>query len=219
MDLQELLRSLRVWDPEVTELPPLDPDAVPEGPLELFGGWLAEAAAAGQPEPHTMSLATTDADGHPDARIVMLHGADEDGWSFASHSGSAKGRDLAAVPYAALVFYWPVHGRQVRVRGPVVTAPAAEAQADLHARSTGALAAALTGRQSEPLGSLEELAEASRTAWRRAELEPGATVPSWTLYRLRPDTVEFFQGDTERRHVRLVYRRTGEGWGRELLWP
>ncbi|MHB9860951.1 pyridoxine/pyridoxamine 5'-phosphate oxidase [Streptomyces sp. YIM S03343] len=219
MDLQELLRSLRVWDPGVTELGALEPDAVPDGPLELFGAWLAEAAAAGQVEPHTMSLATTDADEHPDVRIVMLHGADADGWSFASHSGSAKGRQLADCPYAALAFYWPVHGRQVRVRGPVTTAPAAEAQADLRARTTGALAAALTGHQSEPLGSLEELAEASQAAWRLAEAEPGATAASWTLYQLRADTVEFFQGDAQRRHVRLVYRRTGEGWSKELLWP
>lgn len=220
MDLQELLRSLRVWDPEITELRSLEPGSVPDGPVELFGAWLAEAVAAGQVEAHTMSLATTGADGLPDARIVMLHGADEEhGWSFASHSGSAKGRQLAAQPHAALVFYWPVHGRQVRVRGSVVTAPAAEAQADLHARSTGALSSALTGHQSEPLGSLEELAEASQAAWRRAELEPTAAVPSWTLYHLRPDTVEFFQGDAQRRHIRLVYRREAKGWGKQLLWP
>ena len=219
MDLHEVLRSLRVWEPGVTELGTLEPEGVPDGPVELFGAWLGEAVAAGQVEPHTMSLATTDGDGLPDARIVMLHGVDEHGWSFASHSGSAKGLQLADRPHAALVFYWPVHGRQVRVRGPVATAPAAEAQADLHARSTGALASALTGRQSRPLGSLRELAEASEAAWRRAELEPTAAAPSWTLYRLRPDTVEFFQGEARRRHIRLVYRREGDGWGKELLWP
>ena len=92
-------------------------------------------------------------------------------------------------------------------------------QADLHARSTGALAAALTGRQSEVLASPEELARASEAAWERAREEPGAPVPTWTLYRLRPDEVEFFQGDARRRHVRLVYRRTEAGWVKELLWP
>jgi pyridoxamine 5'-phosphate oxidase len=218
-DLHELLRSLRVWDPEVTELRPFDPAAAPAEPLPLFTTWFADAVAAGQREPHTMSLATSDADGHPDLRIVMLHGADAGGWSFATHSTSRKGGQLAARPYAALGFYWPVLGRQVRVRGPVTAAPAQESQGDLHARSTGALAAALTGRQSEVLGSAEELARASEAAWERAQQEPDAPVPSWTLYRLRPDEVEFFQGDERRRHVRLNYRRQDGGWAKELLWP
>ncbi|MFG2513261.1 pyridoxal 5'-phosphate synthase [Streptomyces sp. NPDC048584] len=218
-DLHELLRSLRVWDPEVTALPPFDPATAPAAPLPLFTRWFAEAVAAGQTEPHTMSLATADAEGLADVRIVMLHGADDDGWSFATHAHSRKGGHLAARPYAALAFYWPVLGRQVRVRGPVGAAPVREGQADLHARSTGALAAALTGRQSEVLGSAEELARASETAWEQARRAPDAPVPSWTLYRLRPDEVEFFQGDAQRRHVRLRYRRGAEGWSRELLWP
>jgi pyridoxamine 5'-phosphate oxidase len=218
-DLHELLRSLRVWDPEVTSLPPFDPTTAPATPLALFTAWFAEAVAAGQPEPHTMSLATADAAGDPDVRIVMLHGADEDGWSFATHATSRKGTHLAAHPHAALAFYWPVLGRQVRVRGPVTAAPSQEGRADLHARSTGALAAALTGRQSEVLGSLEELASASQAAWDRAQREPDAPVPSWTLYRLRPDAVEFFQGDERRRHVRVNYRRAAGTWERELLWP
>ncbi|TXS77221.1 MULTISPECIES: pyridoxine/pyridoxamine 5'-phosphate oxidase [unclassified Streptomyces] len=217
-DLHELLRSLRVWD---VELPDFDPAAAPAAPLALFTEWLARAVAAGQTEPHTMSLATVDEDGLPDVRIVMLHGADADGWAFASHTTSRKGRQLGARPYAALDFYWPAQGRQIRLRGPVTAAPPEEGQADLHARSTGALAAALVGRQSEVLGSVEELARASDAAWERAGREPDAVAPTWTLYRLQPEEVEFFQGDARRRHVRLVYRRTGAGtdWRRELLWP
>ncbi|WP_086565542.1 pyridoxine/pyridoxamine 5'-phosphate oxidase [Streptomyces africanus] len=218
-DLHELLRSLRVWDPQVTQLPHFDPATAPAAPLPLFTEWFAAAVAAGQTEPHTVSLATSDESGLPDVRIVMLHGADETGWSFASHAGSRKGRHLGARPYAALCFYWPVLGRQVRVRGPVSSAPSEEAQGDLHARSTGALAAALTGRQSEILGSVEEMARASEAAWERARSEPETPVASWTLYRLRPDEVEFFQGDEARRHVRLRYRNTGQEWTRELLWP
>ncbi|CAM5362341.1 pyridoxal 5'-phosphate synthase [Streptomyces violaceorubidus] len=150
----------------------------------------------------------------------MLHGADADGWAFATHADSRKGRHLAARPYAALTFYWPVLGRQVRLRGPVAVAPAEEARADLRARSAGALAAALTGRQSAELDSPDELARASEAAWERAEREPDAPVASWTLYRLRPDEVEFFQGEARRRHVRLSYRRAEKGgWDRRLLWP
>ncbi|ORT58716.1 pyridoxal 5'-phosphate synthase [Streptomyces sp. CB03238] len=216
----ETLRSLRVWD---IPLPAFDPDSAPVEPLPLFHEWFLAAADAGQAEPHTMSLATVDADGRPDVRTVMLHDADERGWHFASHATSAKGRHLAAAPHAALGFYWPVQGRQVRLRGRVAVASRAEAYADLHARSTGALAAALVGRQSEPLDSLGSLAAASEAAWQRAQAEPDADAETWTLYVLDPYEVEFFQGDERRQHVRLRYRRTdaaGDGdWKRELLWP
>ncbi|MCQ4207035.1 pyridoxine/pyridoxamine 5'-phosphate oxidase [Streptomyces longispororuber] len=215
-DLLALLKSLRVWD---TELPAFDPGSAPAEPLPLFVEWFAAAVAAGQPEPHTPSLATTDGAGRPDVRTVMLHGADAAGFHFASHAGSAKGRQLAARPYAALGFYWPVQGRQVRVRGPVRTASAEAAYADLHARSTGALASALVGHQSEPLSSVAELARASDAAWERAQREPAAAAPTWTAYELVPEEVEFFQGDARRRHVRLSYRLTANTWTRQLLWP
>ena len=218
-DLDELLRSLRVWAPERTKLRPLDPTATPERPLPLFTTWFAEAVAAGEPEPHVMSLATRDGGGLPDVRMVMLHGADEEGWAFATHSTSRKGHQLKGYPYAALAFYWPRLGRQIRLRGPVLPATPTESQSDLHAHSTGALAAALTGHQSEPLSSLDELSQASEAAWELAQREPKTPAPSWTLYRVVPDEVEFFQGDALRRHVRLSYVRVERGWSRELLWP
>ncbi|MET9953590.1 pyridoxal 5'-phosphate synthase [Streptomyces sp. NPDC006339] len=215
---QEALRSVRVWD---TELPGFDPADVPEEPVALFHAWFAEAVAAGVVEPSTMAVATADADGRPDVRTVILHDVDARGWHFASHAGSAKGRQLAARPEAALHFYWAAQGRQVRVRGRVVTATPEEAYADLHARTTGALASALVSRQSELLGSLDELDRASAAAWERARKDPEAHAPSWTLYVVEPAEVEFFQGDQDRRHVRLRYRRSPQGtdWVRELLWP
>ncbi|NED27019.1 pyridoxine/pyridoxamine 5'-phosphate oxidase, partial [Streptomyces anulatus] len=143
---RDLLHAQRVWD---IELPSFDPASAPAAPVPLFHAWFAEAVAAGQAEPHTMSLATVDPEGLPDVRTLMLHDADERGWHFATHATSAKGRQLAVRPYAALGFYWPSRGRQVRVRGPVARRTPAESHADLHARSTGALAAALTGAQSE----------------------------------------------------------------------
>ncbi|MFE3885208.1 pyridoxal 5'-phosphate synthase [Streptomyces lydicus] len=213
---RDLLRGLRVWD---VELPTFEVATAPDDPLPLFRQWLREAAEAGVPEPHTMTLATADAAGDPSVRTLMLHDADERGWHFASHRGSRKGRELAVRPRAALGFYWAAVGRQVRVRGSVTVAGPEESAADLHHRSTGALAAALVGRQSELLGSTEELARASEAAWDRARREPEAPVPSWTLYVLRAEEVEFFQGDAQRRHVRLNYRYEGDGWRKELLWP
>ncbi|MEU1125722.1 pyridoxal 5'-phosphate synthase [Streptomyces sp. NPDC005899] len=214
---RDLLRAQRVW--EDVPLPRFDPSAAPAGPLDLFHTWFAEAVTAGQTEPHTMTLATTDAEGRPDARTLMLHDADERGWHFATHATSEKGRQLAARPHAALGFYWPAQGRQIRVRGAVVPASPAESRADLHARSAGALAAALTGTQSEVLPSYEDLVRASEAAWERARAEPDAEVETWTRYVVEPREVEFFQGDARRRHVRLRYRRGGANWARELLWP
>lgn len=214
---RELLRSLRVWD---TRLPRFDPATAPGDPLHLFQRWLHEAARAGSPEPHTMTLATADASGRPSVRIVMLHDADERGWHFGTHCTSRKGQELAVRPEAALGFYWPAVGRQVRVQGRVSTADAAESRADLGRRSTGALAAALVGHQSEELACYEELERASQTAWERAVHEPDAPVDTWRLYTLAADEVEFFQGDAQRRHVRLVYRRSADGsWTTGLLWP
>ncbi|WP_406093829.1 pyridoxal 5'-phosphate synthase [Streptomyces sp. NBC_01013] len=212
----DLLHAQRVWD---IVLPAFDPATAPPAPLPLFHAWFAEAVAAGQTEPHTMTLATVDAEGLPDVRTLMLHDADERGWHFATHVTSAKGRELAARPYAALGFYWPAQGRQVRLRGPVAACSPAESSADLHARSTGALASALVGRQSEVLGSTGELDRASDAAWQRAQEEPDAEVRTWTRYVVEPREVEFFQGDARRRHVRLRYRRRAGAWERELLWP
>jgi pyridoxamine 5'-phosphate oxidase len=202
---RELLRTLRVWD---CELPSIDPAAAPAEPLPLFQQWLREAAEAGAPEPHTMTLATADTQGRPSLRTLMLHDADDRGWHFASHHTSRKGRELATRPDAALGFYWPAVGRQVCIQGKVTAAGPQESQA-----------AALVGHQSEPLSSYEELAEASAAAWERAQREPDAPVPSWTLYILQADEVEFFQGDERRRHIRLRYRRREKSWVRDLLWP
>ncbi|WP_405692970.1 pyridoxal 5'-phosphate synthase [Streptomyces sp. NBC_01185] len=215
-DFRDLLHAQRVWD---VTLPRFDPSAVPAAPLPLFHAWFAEAVAAGQTEPHTMTLATADAEGRPDVRTLMLHDADERGWHFATHATSAKGRQLAARPHAALGFYWPAQGRQVRVRGAAVPTSPEESRADLRARSAGALASALTGSQSEVLPAPEDLERASEAAWERARAEPDAEVESWTRYVVEPREVEFFQGDDRRRHVRLRYRREGAGWIRELLWP
>lgn len=215
-EFAEALRAQRVWD---RELPGFEAGAAPAEPVSLFHSWFLDAVKAGQVEPHTMALATVDADGLPDVRTLMLHDADARGWHFATHAGSAKGRQLAARPAAALHFYWPAVAQQIRIRGRVTAdGPGA-------VRSRGALAAALTGHQSEVLDGRETLVAASAAAWERAGAEPDAVVPTWTAYTLIPDEVEFFQGDAMRRHVRLRYRRrTGAGgkaagWERGLLWP
>ncbi|MFF7650621.1 pyridoxal 5'-phosphate synthase [Streptomyces sp. NPDC007983] len=219
---RELLRGLRV--PHAAELPVFDPAQAPDAPLPLFRRWLREAAEDGEPGPHTMMLATAGADGRPSLRTVMLHDADARGWHFGTHHTSRKGRELAEHPYASLGFHWMRPGRQVRISGRVTEAGPEASAADLRGRSPAALAAALAGagRQSAVLGSYEDLERAFADAYERAGREPDAAAPTWTLYVLEPDEVEFYQEEARRRHVRLRYRRAPEergGWRRELLWP
>ncbi|OZB81037.1 MAG: pyridoxamine 5'-phosphate oxidase [Microbacterium sp. 13-71-7] len=132
--------------PSLTGTPPaLHPDAVPDDPLALFLNWITAAAEAGVAEPHAATLATADADGTPDARTLILKDVDERGWAFAGTRSSAKGRQLAVNPAAALNFWWQPVLRAVRVRGPVVEAPAGESAADLAARSAAARAGVADG--------------------------------------------------------------------------
>lgn len=125
--------------------PTLHPESAPDDPLALFLNWITAAAEAGVAEPHATTLATVDADGVPDARTLILKDVDERGWAFAGTRSSAKGRQLAANPAAALNFWWQPVLRAVRVRGPVVEAPAGESTADLAARSATARAGVVDG--------------------------------------------------------------------------
>ncbi|WP_133901830.1 pyridoxine/pyridoxamine 5'-phosphate oxidase [Actinophytocola oryzae] len=200
-------------------LPGFDPDAAPADPDELFGHWLAEAVEAGVVEPHAMTLSTVDPTGRPSARVLILKYLVDGCWAFATGSGSRKGKELADTPWAALTFYWPAPGRQVRVRGAVSPASADESAADFLARSPGARGAGLVGNQSEPLSGLAERDRVLDDATGRAAADPGLVAPEWTVYRVVADEVEFWQGDERRRHVRLSYTRDGDGWVRRLLWP
>ncbi|MEV7680816.1 pyridoxal 5'-phosphate synthase [Streptomyces sp. NPDC088341] len=214
-----MLRDIEVF---TGELPGFDPSEAPESPVELFTEWLLDAIRAGVREPHAMTLATADASGDPTARVLILKDVSPAGWQFASDSGSAKGRDLTARPYAALTFYWAPLARQIRVRGPVERATPEQSAADFLARGAGARAEALLGRQSQPLADLAERDTAVKESLARIENEPTLVSPSWTLYSVRPESVEFWQGDKQRRHTRLVYRAasTGaDGWTKQMLWP
>ena len=215
-DLRQLLRDIEVF---AGELPVFDPLSAPDTPSELFTEWLLGALEAGVREPHAMMVSTAGADGNPTARTLILKGVGPDGWRFASDGGSVKARDLAQRPFAALTFYWPPLARQIRVRGPVVAAGAEDSAADFLARSTGARAEALVGRQSQPLADLAERDAAVKESLERLEDDPDLVAPGWTLHTVRPESVEFWQGDKERRHTRLVYVREGEGWRKQLLWP
>jgi pyridoxamine 5'-phosphate oxidase len=215
-DLRQVLRGIEVF---AGELPGFDPSAAPNTPVELFTEWLLHALRAGVREPHAMTLATADASGDPSARVLILKDVGPGGWQFASDAGSVKGRDLAARPFAALTFYWASLARQVRVRGTVVQEAAELCAADFLARGAGARAEALLVRQSQPLEDLAERDAAVEASLARVVSEPGLVSPGWTLYTVRPESVEFWQGDKQRRHTRLVYIASADGWFKQLLWP
>ncbi len=216
--VREWLRGLEVFAGPLAEFAPAE---APDEPAELFLEWLRAAVAAGVPDPHAMTISTVGEDGGPDARVLILKNVDAGGWQFAVDARSPKGRQLAAVPRAALTFHWPALGRQVRVRGPVVTEPAESGAADLLARNPSARAEVLLGRQSERLGSTDELRGAMRQALARVEAEPGLVSPEWTLRTVVPAEVEFWQADRSRVHTRLRYERADRlgPWERHLLWP
>ncbi len=194
----------------------LDPD-----PVVQFGRWFDEAVRAGLPEPNAMTLATASAEGRPSARMVLLKGFDARGFVFFTNYESRKGAELAANPWAALVFHWGPLERQVRVEGRVERTGREESAAYFRSRPLGSRLGALASAQSRVLpdrGTLER---------RVAELEArhaAGEVPLpdfWGGYRLVPDALELWQGRPDRLHDRFRYtRRDGvPGWAIERLSP
>ena len=216
MTVRDLLRGLPVFD---RPLPAFDTESAPEEPSALFLSWLHEAIEAGVSEPHAMTLASVDAEGRPDARVLILKDVDADCWQFATASTSAKGTQLAARPHAALSFHWREQGRQVRVRGAVATADPSVSAADFLAKPDGSRIAGLVGRQSAVLEDPGKLTLEIEAATHRLAQDPFAVAEDHVVYVLTPAEVEFWQGDRQRQHVRLRYSRAVNGWITERLWP
>ena len=188
-------------------------------PLHTLGEWLAQAEAAGIPEPGAMVVATAGADGMPDARFVLLRGLDERGYCFYTNYESAKGRALAAHPYAALTFGWLEIHRSVRVEGTVERLPEAESDAYFAARPRAARIGAWASPQSEVIATREELEEAAAAVERRFADAEIPRPPHWGGFLVRPERVELWQGRAGRLHDRLRYERDGDGWRIERLAP
>ncbi len=191
------------------------------GWLAQFESWHAEARAAGLEEPDAMVLATAGADGDPSARSVLLKGVDEQGFEFFTNLGSRKARDLKANPRASLVFPWYALRRQVIVIGDVEPVDPERADAYFASRPYGSQIGALASRQSSVIDGREGLEAAA--AELRARHPAGGTVPRpewWSGFRVKPRSVEFWQGRRDRLHDRLRFVRRRDGaWGLERLSP
>ena len=196
---------------------PLDERDLDPDPLQQFERWFA--AAAELPLREAMALATAARDGRPSARMVLLKGADEQGFAFYTGYESRKADELAENAHAALLFYWHTFGRQVRIEGSVERVPGEESAAYFATRPRQAQLAAWASAQSRPLASRDELE--ARVAELEREFE-GRDVPlpaHWGGYRLVPDAYEFWQQRENRLHDRFRYTRAREGWRIERLGP
>ena len=188
-------------------------------PFGLFVDWLAEARAHEINDSNAMTLATVDADGTPDARIVLLKDVDARGFTFYSNRESAKGVELDASPSAALVFHWKSLRRQVRVRGPVESVSPEEADAYFASRARESRIGAWASDQSRPLSDRQALIDAVAEQTARFEGEDVPRPDRWTGWRVRPSAIEFWRDRPFRLHDRLRFVRDGEAWRRERLWP
>jgi pyridoxamine 5'-phosphate oxidase len=198
--------------------PAFDPDRAPDDPRVLLLGWLSDALEAGVPEPHAVTLATVDADGAPDARVLILKDVTAAGeLEVASAAEAAKSRQLDGEPRCAVSVYWPGRARAIRVRGTAHRAPGADAAADFLARAPRSRALVLAGGQGEPLADVAEHERLVAEAEARIAREPGLVAGNWLLWRIAPVAYEFWQGDTGRDHIRVRYERDAAGWRHERV--
>jgi pyridoxamine 5'-phosphate oxidase len=192
-----------------------------EEPLALFAQWFEEAKRTEPADPNAMALATVDADGLPNVRMVLLKGVDERGFVFYTNFESRKGRELAAHPKAALSFHWKSLSRAVRVRGPVERVTDAEADTYFATRPRGAQIGAWASKQSSPLES--RLAFEKAIVLTTAKYPIGAIPrpPHWSGFRVLPLTMEFWHDRPFRLHDRVEYRRDAlaQPWSKTRLYP
>ena len=198
------------------EPPPLLSEA---DPFALFDAWFKEAIRKEANDANAMALATVDADGLPDVRMVLLKDVDPSGFVFYTNLESAKGRELAANPKAALLFHWKSLRRQVRIRGPVTPTTPEEADAYFATRARPAQLGAWASDQSRTLPDRLALEKKIAEVGLRFGLGKVTRPPHWSGFRIVPQSIEFWRDRPFRLHERLVFERAEDGWTTRRLFP
>jgi pyridoxamine 5'-phosphate oxidase len=199
-------------------MPPLQRSALADDPIEQFRDWY-ERAEGDVPLAHAMTLATVDAEGAPDARMVLLKGFGPEGFHFFTNLSSAKARQVEEAARAALVLYWRELDRQVRVRGPVERLPDTASDEYFATRPRDAQIGAWASPQSEAIPDRATLDARVDDVEQRFSGADIPRPPFWGGYTLRPEQIEFWQGQAARLHDRFLYTRAAEGWRLERLAP
>ncbi|MGX7742450.1 pyridoxamine 5'-phosphate oxidase [Rhodopseudomonas parapalustris] len=192
-----------------------------ENPFALFAEWLAEATRSEPNDPNAMALATVDADGLPDVRMVLMKGYDDHGFVFYSHIASQKGRELAGNPKAALLFHWKSLRRQIRIRGTVTPVTDAEADAYFATRPKQAQIGAWASKQSQPLESRFAFEQAIAKVAARHLVGEVPRPPGWSGWRITPSRIEFWHDRPFRLHDRIEFCRDtpDHPWIKTRLYP
>jgi len=188
-------------------------------PYSLFGTWLKEAEASEPNDPNALALATVDADGMPNVRMVLLKGFDQDGFVFYTNYESRKGTELLGQKKAAMVFHWKSLRRQIRVRGNIEIVSDAEADAYFETRARGSRIGAWASKQSRPLESRFALEKAVAEYTIKFGIGHIPRPAHWSGFRLKPTSIEFWADRPFRLHDRVEFTRAGEGWEKVRMYP